>query len=157
MSYDLNSQFDQTFGLPSYGNLAGGGVPISISNATDLATDLELSRPPMDIASLGLPPLPDISGGKGGFLSGFGTDDAKLVLGGLQTIGNLWGAFQSMKLAKEQFKYTKNVTDTNLNNQIKSYNTALSDRANSRAVMQSQSPEQAQAYVDQNKLVRSGG
>lgn len=106
-----------------------------------------------DVSSL-TAPLPSVGSG-GGFMKGFGMDDARLALNGLQTIGNLWGAFQAMKLAKEQFKYTKGVTDTNLNNQIKTYNTSLADRAASRAVMQGQSQNDANAYVEQNKLTRA--
>lgn len=102
---------------------------------------------------------PDVSSitqaGGGGFLKGFGLDDAGRILGGLQSIANIWGAFQAMKLAKEQFKYTKGVTDTNINNQIKSYNTALADRAASRAVMESRPQSSADSYVEQNKLTRA--
>lgn len=106
-----------------------------------------------DVSSL-TAQLPSV-GSEGGFMKGFGMDDARLALNGLQTIGNLWGAFQAMKLAKEQFKYTKGVTDTNVNNQIKTYNTSLADRAASRAVMQGQSQNDANAYVEQNKLTRA--
>ena len=154
MSYDLNAQFDQTFGLPSYGNLAAPGMSQAVSRASAMGFD-PLSSVNIPTGA-GLGALPSI-GQSGGFLKGFGADDARLVLGGLQTIGNLWGAWQSMKLAKEQFKFTKDVTNTNLNNQIKSYNTALGDRSRSRAAVESQSAAQAQAYVDQNKLSRSGG
>lgn len=108
-----------------------------------------------DVSSL-VAQVPAITpAGGGGLLKGFGMDDARLALGGLQTIGNLWGAFQAMKLAKEQFKYTKGVTDTNVNNQIKTYNTSLADRAASRAVMESRPQSSADAYVEQNKLTRA--
>lgn len=88
---------------------------------------------------------------------GFNTGTANLALSGLQTIGNLFAAFQANKLAKQQFKYTKKVTDANLGNQIQSYNTALSDRINSRYVMEGKSPDQAQSYLDVNKLKSFGG
>ena len=39
-------------------------------------------------------------------------------------------------------------------NQISSYSTALADRGRDRAAMEGQAAEQAQAYIDQNKLVR---
>lgn len=108
-----------------------------------------------DVSSL-VAQVPSINqAGGGGFLKGFGLDDAGRILGGLQSIANIWGAFQAMKLAKEQFKYTKGVTDTNINNQIKSYNTALADRAASRAVIESRPQSSADSYVEQNKLTRA--
>ena len=81
------------------------------------------------------------------------------ILGGIQAIGNLWAAFQSAKLAKKQFKFTKDITNTNLNNQIKSYNTALTDRITSRAHTQGMSKDEANAYLASHSLSRkpSGG
>ena len=78
----------------------------------------------------------------------------QLGLSGLSAIGNLWGAFQSNKLANNQFDYTKQITNTNLANQIKSYNTSLSDRATSRASMEGWSDAQTQDYIDKNKLTK---
>ena len=96
----------------------------------------------------------NLSGGIGSFGNtlGFNLPTAQLGLAGLSTIGNLWGAFGASKLAKSQFDYTKQITNTNLANQIKSYNTALTDRANSRAVMQGWNNEQTQQYINDNKL-----
>ena len=92
--------------------------------------------------------------------NGFGAtsfaDKANLALSGLQTLGNLWGAFQSMKLAKKQFKFTKDFAETNLANQIKSYNTQIADRARSRGVMEGQTPGQVSQYISANALARDG-
>jgi hypothetical protein len=49
---------------------------------------------------------------------GFNMDTLRLGLGGIQTIGNLWNAFEANKLAKEQFDFTKGITNTNLANII---------------------------------------
>lgn len=78
----------------------------------------------------------------------------QLGLGALGSLGNLYGAFQSNRLAKDQFNFTKDITNTNLNNQIKSYNTALEDRARSRAVAENRDSASADAYIERNKLTR---
>lgn len=87
---------------------------------------------------------------------GMNLDTAKLALSGLGTIGNLWAAFQAQKLAKKQFDFTKRITETNLANQIKSYNTTLEDRGRSRAFAESQSASDAQSYIDKNRLTTGG-
>ena len=76
----------------------------------------------------------------------------QLVLGGIGTIGNLWSAWQAQKLAKEQFNYQKGITDTNVANQIQSYNTALSDRINSRGFIQGDSQSTIDQYIEENSL-----
>lgn len=76
---------------------------------------------------------------------------------GLSALGGLWGAYQSNKLARDNFNFTKSVTNTNLDNQIKSYNTSLEDRARSRAVMEGQSPTETADWIERNRLQRSGG
>lgn len=95
---------------------------------------------------------PAFTGGGGLFAGMSGMDKVNTVLGGLQTIGNLWGAFQQAKLAKKQYRLSRDTAQANLTNQIKSYNTALEDRARSRGMVEGQSAAQTQAYVDQNKL-----
>jgi len=87
---------------------------------------------------------------------GLNMDTANLALTGLSTIGNLWAAFQAQKLAKEQFKYTKGVTETNLANQMKTYNTALTDRANNRAIVEGRDSAYTKSYIDENSLRRYG-
>lgn len=97
--------------------------------------------------------LPSSTGGGAGsgmnWQTGLG-----MGLQGLNTLGNIWGAWQSNKLAKDQLNFTKMITNANLNNQIKSYNTALEDRSRSRAAVEGQSSAEAQAYVDKNRLTR---
>ena len=76
----------------------------------------------------------------------------QLVLGGIGSIGNLWSSWQAQKLAKEQFNYQKGITDTNLANQIQSYNTALLDRITSRGFIQGDSQSTIDQYVENNSL-----
>lgn len=79
---------------------------------------------------------------------------AQLGFTGLQTIGGLIGANRAYGLAKDQFKHIRDVTNTNLTNQIQSYNTALADRARTRAAMEGGSQEDAERYIEQNRLRR---
>lgn len=83
---------------------------------------------------------------------GMNLGTGQLALGGIGTIGNLWSAWQAQKLAKEQFNYQKGITDTNLANQIQSYNTALSDRINARGFMQGDSQSTIDQYIEENSL-----
>lgn len=76
----------------------------------------------------------------------------QLVLGGIGTIGNLWAGWQAQKLAKDQFNYQKGITDTNLANQIQSYNTALSDRINARGFIQGDSQSTINQYIEENSI-----
>lgn len=98
------------------------------------------------------PPAPGQNQAKGFFGGMGGMDALKLGLGGLQTIGNLWQAWESNKLAKQQFGLQKNLAQTNLTNQISSYNTSLEDRINSRYVTEGKSGDQAAAYIASHKL-----
>lgn len=102
------------------------------------------------------PPSPGMGNGVGGLGGGLGfnMDTAQLGLSGLSAIGNFWNAFQAQKLAKKQFEFTKDITNTNLGNQIKSYNTNLSDRARSRGFVEGQSQDQISQYIDKNSLSR---
>ena len=93
----------------------------------------------------------------GGFLQGLGgwnIDTAKLALGGLQTLGNLFMGLRAMKQAREQFNYQKGVSETNLVNSIQAYNTALTDRANNRADAMNQDQATTDAYIEANKARR---
>lgn len=78
----------------------------------------------------------------------------QLGLGALGSLANIYSGFQANKLAKDQLNFTKSVTNTNLNNQIKSYNTALEDRARSRATAENRDQSTADAYIAANKLTR---
>ncbi len=83
---------------------------------------------------------------------GFNMDTMRLGLGGLQTIGNLWNAFQANQSAKEQFEFTKGITNTNLTNSIQSYNTAMSDKIGARAFTEGRPDGYVEQYLAENKL-----
>ena len=87
----------------------------------------------------------------------FGMNMPSLQLGlqGLSSLAGIWAANKGLKQAKEQFEFQKGVTNTNLNNSIKSYNTALDDRINARAEQQgNMSQEQVADYKRLNQLSR---
>jgi len=87
--------------------------------------------------------------GEGGALGKGGA--ASMVLGGLETLGTLWGAFQQNKLAKKSLKFQKQAFKTNLANSVKVYNTALEDRIRARYATEGRS-EEADAKIRENRL-----
>lgn len=99
----------------------------------------------------------NLFGGQNGFGGsgfGFNMDTLQLGLGGLSALGNFWNAYQANSLAKKQFNFTKEMAEANLVNQMKSYNTSLSDRARARGVMEGQTEQEVRDYIDQNQLTR---
>lgn len=74
---------------------------------------------------------------------------------GLSTLGNLWGAFQGNKLARKQFSLASDAYNTNLTNQIKTYNTSLEERIKGRHPTNDVAAQaKADAYIAANKLTR---
>ena len=96
--------------------------------------------------------LKGLQGNGAGTGIGFNIGTGQLALGGLSALTNLWGANKQMKLAEDQFDFTKKIATTNLNNQVKSYNTALEDRIRSRAAVEGSSSAEAEAYLNKNRL-----
>lgn len=94
--------------------------------------------------------------GAGGFWDGFkwNKDTFGLALGGLQTIGSLWGAWQANKLANEQFKFSKDFALKNLSNQTTAYNTELEGRTRARAFTEGLSDQDAKNYVEAHRLAQ---
>ena len=154
-----------------------GGVPFtpqySLSGSSNLGqigvggTGLKLDGGTTGLTSAGLDPksfwgsgdnmkLGDMSGATGGSGFGFNLGTLNMGVNGLAAIGGLYNAFQSNKLARDQFNFQKEVANTNLNNQIKTYNTTLEDRAVARARLDGREDQAAYAsdYVDKNKLNR---
>lgn len=97
-------------------------------------------------------------GGNAGYGTGLGWNTETLNMGvnALAAVGGLYNAFQSNKLAKDQFAFTKEVTNTNLNNQIKTYNTTLEGRALARGRLNGEADPSAYAaaYTGKNKISR---
>jgi hypothetical protein len=86
--------------------------------------------------------------------SGFGMNMPTFQLGlsGLMGLGNLYGAYQSNKLANKSFDYSKAMADKNYRNTVQSYNTALEDQRNVRGFMEGKSQAQIQSEIERNRL-----
>ena len=86
--------------------------------------------------------------------NGFGMNMPTFQLGlsGLMGLGNLYGAYQSNKLANKSFDYSKATADKNYKNTVASYNTALEDQRNVRGVMEGKSQAQVQSEIERNRL-----
>ena len=83
---------------------------------------------------------------------GYNIPTLQLGMQGLGAMGNLWGTSQSIKLAKDALNFQKGMAEKNYANQLKSYNTALTDRATTRGFVQGDSTEATQQYINDNKL-----
>lgn len=78
----------------------------------------------------------------------------QLGIGGLGALNSIFQGREATKLAKKQYNLAKDVTNTNLTNQIRSYNTALEDRARSRGVMEGRDDSYVDEYVEKNRMTR---
>lgn len=88
--------------------------------------------------------------------SGFGLNAGTLGLGlqGLSSLSNLIQGNKALDLSRDQFNFQKSFANTNLNNSIKSYNTALEDRLNARAAVEGRSAASAAEQIERNRLTR---
>lgn len=132
---------ESVFGnFPSLGNLSANSFdfgPAPMNTSSLFAGSDQGATPPANTGNLEF---------------GMNIPSFQLGLQGLGTLGNLWGSLQSTKLAKDAFNFQKGMAEKNYVNSIKSYNTALSDRAIARGKVQGDSADTTQSYIDSNKL-----
>lgn len=140
---------DSNGGAQSFGAPSSGWSPQTQASPYSFGADIGKSLTSPSPAVSGLPQ----AGGLGSGL-GFNVGTGQLALGGLQSLAGIFNSMQANNLAKDQFKFTKEITNANLNNSIKSYNTALGDRANARYFTQNQSQADADKYIADNRLSR---
>ena len=134
--------------MPAF-DIAANGPDPTIMPAFDIAAnDLGTS----DFATANMSGVGGETGGYQPLEFGMNIPTARLGLTGLSTLGNLWGSFQSNKLARDSFNFQKGMAEKNYANQIKSYNTALTDRATTRGFVQGDSTDTTQQYISDNKL-----
>lgn len=149
--------FTSTFTGVPWGNVGGGSIIPSFQTQPLALSTSSLPAPAVDWSTMSsLPAIPGLGGGApgGGMGGGLGLNmgTAQMAMAGLQTIGNLWSAFQANKLAKKAFNFQRDFANTNLRNQTQTYNTALEDRGANRAFVQGMSPDAARAWLDKNRL-----
>lgn len=70
-------------------------------------------------------------------------------------LANIWSGVQQNRLARQNFNFQKGIMETNLANQISSYNNALEDRMNLRYSAQEKidKADEINAYLDRNRAV----
>ena len=139
------------FQLPNWGagsNFSFGPEPMSIPAFDVGVSGLGTS----DFATADMTGVCGTTGGYNPLELGMNIPTFQLGLTGLGALGNLWGTFQSNKLARDSFNFQKGMAEKNYANQIKSYNTALTDRATTRGFVQGDSADTTQQYINNNKL-----
>ena len=130
--------------------------PLGMNFSPDLGGMPNWGNDPTVTGSYGDAPTFDpMSNQQGGSDLGWNTGTLQTGLQGLATLGNLWGAFQGNKLARKQLALSTDAYNTNLTNQIKSYNTQLEDRIRGRhsptnAIGQAEADRQ----IEKHKLTR---
>ncbi|QDH84030.1 hypothetical protein KMC60_gp57 [Achromobacter phage vB_AxyP_19-32_Axy11] len=140
-----------TQGASLFGGLGGGSTGLQIPGATPAVAG---ALP--GVGGGGALSVGSSAAGNTGIFGGLGMNipTLQLGLGLLSSIGGIYSGMQANKLARDQFNFNKGVTETNLTNQIKSYNTSLEDRARSRAVTEGRDQASADEYIARNRLTR---
>ena len=96
----------------------------------------------------------DALGGVGGMAAFAANPALGAGLMGLQALSGLFQGNKQYKLAKDQFKFQKQIANANLNNSIKSYNNSLEDRLNSRGFTEGRDAAAVQEEIDRKRLSR---
>ena len=74
------------------------------------------------------------------------------VAQGLASFGQIYASLKGLKLARDQFDFSKKAYETNLENTRKSYNTSLEDRIRSRAAAQGDSAATVDSYLKKHSM-----
>lgn len=159
--------------FPSYGQqnsmplgMIGGYIPPTVNDyplfgsapSSGMSTGLTLGAAGEGLqapnAGFWAPGNKSVLGGQSDSGLGFNLGTMNLGVNALAAIGGLYNAFQSNQLARDQFAFTKEVTNTNLNNQIKTFNTTLEDRARARARLDGREDVEAytKEYMDKHRI-----
>ena len=82
---------------------------------------------------------------------GFNMNTFNNTVGGLSSLAQLWQGYEAQKMAKDQWKTQKTILNTNMMNQIQSYNSSLKDRMDTRAKMEGRDQASADAQYEERK------
>ena len=82
----------------------------------------------------------------------FNTNNLRLGLGSIQTIGSLFSAFNQNRLANRSLALQERAFETNLNNQTATFNQALEDRIRTRFNTEGRSQAEADATIERRSL-----
>lgn len=142
-----------SFGAPS------PAVPV-MGNPASIAVPAPLSQQPTGIgvgpavgAAAGVPVgAPGAAGPEGWFGKLGGMEGVGSIFQGLGSLGQIFGALQGVKLAREQLDFSKDSYKKNLANQTQSYNTALEDRTTARASATGASAAEVDGYLKKHSL-----
>lgn len=144
--------------LPGSQQLAGIGVPMASTPANIAMAAPASTQPTGTMPVTPLPPTttpdvtPDVAGQGGWFSKMGGMEGIGSIMDGLSSLGQVYGALQGVKLAKEQLAFSKESYATNLGNQTQSYNTELEDRARARAAGTGGSAASVDRYLKKHSL-----
>lgn len=132
----------------------GGGQPAANPNPYAAQGLVGSSTPAPQEWMTQMPPTTPLGGAGAGNGFGMNIGTAQLGLQGLNSLSGIWSGMKANKLGEQSFKLNKQMANTNLNNQLKSYNTALEDKARARGQFEGQDAAAVQAYIDKNRLTR---
>lgn len=130
----------------------GGGQPAANPNPFAAHGLVGSSTPAPQEWMTQMPPTTPPTEASTGLGMNIGT--GQLGLQGLNSLSGIWSGMKANKLGEQSFKLNKQMANTNLNNQLKSYNTALEDKARARGQFEGQDAAAVQAYINKNRLTR---
>lgn len=136
--YTTYSSQISNFGMPSYQDTSTSGL-----NPQQYQTLIDNNINPITGAPIAPPSFADMTG-------------LQKLSAGMSMAGNLaniWSGIQQNRLARDNFNFQKGVMNTNLANQIASYNTALEDTIRSRYSSREQeaNPNLVNNYLERNR------
>ena len=129
---------------------SGWKIPVDrLSGAYTYTSDPTKAASALGLASNSLVDGNDI-------LGSINLGDLATLGSGLMDLYGMWNQFSmandALDLARDQFNFSKNFSSAQLNNQIDSYNTALADRARTRAYTETGNANAYNDWYDKNKL-----